>query len=132
MSFGLGTEPTADAGRLNCSVELQEYLSVVQRGLKAITGKWKGEIMCLLSEGPKRFNELRRGIPGVTQHMLAAQLRDLEKSGLVVRHDYEQAPPRVEYELSEAGRALRTVSDALHDWATAYPPTDGASSFKDA
>ena len=69
-----------------------------------------------------RFNELRRGIPGVTQHMLAAQLRDLEKSGLIVRHDYEQAPPRVEYELSEAGKALRTVGDALHDWAKVYTP----------
>ncbi|MBS1168208.1 MAG: ytcD 2 [Proteobacteria bacterium] len=122
MSVDLGPEPTAASGRLNCSVELQEYLSVVQRGLKAITGKWKGEILCLLSEGPKRFNELRRGIPGVTQHMLAAQLRDLEKSGLIVRHDYEQAPPRVEYELSEAGKALRTVGDALHDWAKTYAP----------
>ncbi len=121
MSFDLGSEPAA-SGRLNCSVELQEYLTVVQRGLKAITGKWKGEIMCLLSEGPKRFNELRRGIPGVTQHMLAAQLRDLEKTGLIVRHDYEQAPPRVEYELSEAGKALRPVGDALHHWATAYAP----------
>lgn len=124
MSFDLGPEPAT--GRLNCSVELQEYLSVVQRGLKAITGKWKGEIMCLLSEGPKRFNELRRGIPGVTQHMLAAQLRDLEKSGLIIRHDYEQAPPRVEYELSEAGRALRPVGDALHDWAKAYAPAPEA------
>lgn len=122
MSFDLGSAPAAGSGKLNCSVELQEYLSVVQRGLKAITGKWKGEIICLLSEGPKRFNELRRGIPGITQHMLAAQLRDLEKSGLVLRHDYEQAPPRVEYELSEAGKALRTVGDALHDWANTYVP----------
>ena len=122
MSIDPGSGPAAGPGRLNCSIELQEYLEVVQRGLKAITGKWKGEIVCLLLEGPRRFNELRRGIPGITQHMLAAQLRDLEKSGLVVRHDYEEAPPRVEYELSEAGKALRPVGDALHDWAKAYAP----------
>ena len=124
MSFDPGSGPATASGRLNCSVELQDYLAVVQRGLKAITGKWKGEIICLLSEGPRRFNELRRGIPGITQHMLAAQLRDLEKAGLVVRHDYEQAPPRVEYELSDAGKALRTVGDALHDWARTYAPAE--------
>lgn len=124
MSFDPGSGPAVALGRLNCSVELQEYLAVVQRGLKAITGKWKGEIICLLSEGPRRFNELRRGIPGITQHMLAAQLRDLEKAGLVIRHDYEEAPPRVEYELSDAGKALRTVGDALHDWAKTYAPAE--------
>lgn len=120
MSLNSGSDATVGSDRLNCSAELREYLATVQRGLKAITGKWKGEILCLLSEKPQRFNELKRGIPGITQHMLAAQLRDLEKSGLLIRHDYQEAPPRVEYELSEAGKALRTVGDALHEWATSY------------
>jgi len=120
MSLNPGSGPSTEVGRLNCSAELQDYLSTVQRGLKAITGKWKGEILCLLSEGSKRFNELKRGIPGITQHMLAAQLRDLEKSGLIMRHDYQEAPPRVEYELTDAGKALRSVGDALHQWATSY------------
>ena len=131
MAFDLESGSASGSGRLGCSVELQEYLSVVQRGLKAISGKWKGEIICLLSEGPKRFNELKRGIPRVTQHMLAAQLRDLERAGLVVRHDFEEAPPRVEYMLTDAGRALRSVGDALHAWANTYS-ADLASQELDA
>lgn len=120
-----GSATVSESGRLGCSAELQAYLATVQRGLKAITGKWKGEILCLLSEKPKRFNELKRGIPGITQHMLAAQLRNLEKSGLILRRDYHEAPPRVEYEMTEAGQALRQVGDALHEWASIYTPGTG-------
>lgn len=127
MSLNTGSDAMVESGRLNCSAELQEYLATVQRGLKAITGKWKGEILCLLSESPRRFNELKRGIPGITQHMLAAQLRDLERSGLIIRHDYQEAPPRVEYEMSEAGKALKTVGDALHQWALDYKVEGGTA-----
>ena len=128
MSLNTGSDAMVESGRLNCSAELQDYLATVQRGLKAITGKWKGEIMCLLSERPRRFNELKRGIPGITQHMLAAQLRELEKSGLIIRHDYQEAPPRVEYEMSEAGKALKTVGDALHEWTLNYRVEDSSAS----
>ncbi len=65
-----------------------------------LTGKWKGEIIWLLSQGKHRFGELRRSIPGVTQHMLTTQLRDLEANGLVRRTVYAEVPPRVEYEIT--------------------------------
>lgn len=113
---------------LACSGEQRRRLRVIQRAMKAITGKWKGEILSLLIDGPMRFNALRRGIPLITQHMLAAQLRDLESAGLVVRHVYDEVPPRVEYEMSEAGLAFRPVAEALHTWAERYlPPEDEAA-----
>jgi DNA-binding HxlR family transcriptional regulator len=105
---------------LDCPPEIAERLETVQRGLKAISGKWKGEILCLLLDGPKRFNELKRGIPRITQHMLAAQLKELEKSGLILRRAFDEMPPRVEYEMSKAGRAFGPVANALHDWAITH------------
>ncbi|WP_237154791.1 winged helix-turn-helix transcriptional regulator [Oryzibacter oryziterrae] len=108
---------------LDCPPEILEGLEAVQRGLKAVSGKWKGEILCLLLDGPRRFNELKRGIPRITQHMLAAQLKELEKSGLIVRHAFDEMPPRVEYEMSNAGHAFRPVAAALHEWAVAHLPS---------
>ena len=85
--------------------------------LGALTGKWKGEILWQLVQGKRRFGELRRLIPGVTQHMLTSQLRDLEADGLVKRTSYPEIPPRVEYEMTPAAQALRPVFDALLKWS---------------
>ena len=100
--------------------ERLERVGAVQVAVKAISGKWKWEIIASIVEGPKRFNELRRLIPGVTQHMLAAQLRDLESDGIVLRRSFAEMPPRVEYELTPAGRALRPVAEALFAWASKH------------
>ncbi|RYF52653.1 MAG: transcriptional regulator [Comamonadaceae bacterium] len=91
-----------------------------QRAIRAITGKWKIEIVCVLLEGPMRFGVLRRTLPGITQHMLTEQLRDLERNGIVVRTAFAEIPPRVEYELSQAGVELMPVFRALRDWALRY------------
>ena len=110
----------AEDRALPCSNEATLSLGPLQRALRAVSGKWKWEILCLLSGGPKRFTELRRAIPGVTQHMLAAQLKDLEQDGIVLRTAFDEMPPRVEYRLSDAGRDLRPVAEALQAWGEAH------------
>lgn len=91
-----------------------------QRGIRAITGKWKIEIVCSLIEGPLRFGELRRRLSGVTQHMLTEQLRELAGNGIVIRTAFAENPPRVEYELSQAGIDLMPAFLALRDWTLKY------------
>jgi len=91
-----------------------------QRGIRAITGKWKIEIVCSLIAGPLRFGELRRRLPGITQHMLTEQLRDLAGNGIVIRRAFAEIPPRVEYELSQAGIDLMRTFNELRDWSLMY------------
>ena len=79
----------------------------LHRALRLLSGKWKGEILWQLVDGKQRFGQLRRAIPDVTQHMLTTQLRDLESEGLVKRTVFAEVPPRVEYEMTPAARALR-------------------------
>lgn len=94
----------------------------VRKAIQSIGGKWKLEILWLLSRRTHRFNELRRAIPGVTQHMLTAQLRELEADGLVRRTMYPEIPPRVEYEVTEEVKQLRPVFEAVFTWAAARRP----------
>jgi len=91
-----------------------------QRAIRAITGKWKIEIVCSLVAGPLRFGELGRALPGITQHMQTEQLRDLARNGIVIRTAYPEVPPRVEYALSQAGVDLLPTFAALRDWAMRY------------
>ena len=75
-----------------------------RRAVGMISGRWKLEILYLLSFGTRRFGELKRGLPGITQHMLTAQLRALERDGLIKRTVYAEVPPKVEYENTPAAR----------------------------
>jgi DNA-binding HxlR family transcriptional regulator len=97
-----------------------------ERAMRMLTGKWKGEIIWLLSQGKHRFGELRRAIPEVTQHMLTVQLRDLEADGLVKRTIYAEVPPRVEYEITPSAQALRPVFEELLKWSQDYGFPDRA------
>jgi DNA-binding HxlR family transcriptional regulator len=90
--------------------------SEMRKALSTITGKWKLEILWLLNQRVHRFGELRRAIPGITQHMLTAQLRELESDGLVRRKIFAQVPPRVEYAITPAALALKPVIDAVFTW----------------
>ena len=88
----------------------------VESALDVIGGKWKVVILFRLFEGTKRFNELRRLLPNVTQRMLTNQLRELERDGLVKRTVYAQVPPKVEYSVTDRGRTLKPVLGALRKW----------------
>ena len=92
----------------------------VETTLMLIGSKWKVLILRDLMPGTKRFGELRRSIGHVTQKVLTAQLRDMEACGLVDRRVYAEVPPRVEYSLTELGRSLRPILDAMWAWGEAY------------
>ncbi|BCH28496.1 hypothetical protein MesoLjLc_04260 [Mesorhizobium sp. L-8-10] len=88
--------------------------------LRLLAGRWKCEIMLLLAERTRRFGELRRNLPGVTQQMLATQLRALEANGLVERTVHAETRPRVEYCLTPAGYALQPIFDEIDRWCDAH------------
>lgn len=89
---------------------------------KVLTGKWSMYILYLLSqEGSIRFNELQRKMPEEMTHTtLSRQLKTLEEEGLVIRTEYSQIPPKVEYSLSEIGLKFGIVIDALGEWGNEY------------
>ena len=110
-------KPNATAKTRDCSPE------AAAEALGLLEGRWKLVIIHNLG-GPegaitpiKRFSELERAIPNVSQKMLIQQLRCLERDGIVQRTIYPQVPPKVEYQLTEIGEALRPTLRALLDWA---------------
>jgi len=90
--------------------------------MRPLTGKWKIEILWVLAQRTRRFGELRRALPGITQHMLSLRLRELETEGLVRRTVYAESVPRVEYEISEAAYGLRPVFRAVIAWSQQFGP----------
>ena len=95
----------------------------IRQAIGTFTGKWKLEILWLLKTRMHRFNELKRAIPGITQHMLTLQLRELEHDGMVVRTVYPEVPPRVEYEVTAKARRLAPVFEAVFEWARSETST---------
>jgi len=87
--------------------------------LSRIGDKWTVLVVTTLGEGPRRFNELRREIPSVSQRMLTLTLRNLERDGLVNRTVTPSIPPRVDYALTELGCSLLKPLNALAEWAVA-------------
>ena len=86
--------------------------------LSRIGDKWTVLVVQTLGAGPRRFNELRREIPSVSQRMLTLTLRNLERDGLVSRTVTPTIPPRVDYELTELGQSLQKPICGLATWAT--------------
>lgn len=85
--------------------------------LSRIGDKWSVLVIMLLGDGPRRFNEIKRMVGGISQRMLTLTLRGLERDGLVTRTVYPTIPPRVDYELTELGRSLRQPVEHLGSWA---------------
>ena len=88
--------------------------------LDIIGGKYKALILWHLVDGTRRFGELRKLIPQATQKMLTQQLRELEEDTLIIRTVYPIVPPKVEYKLSDLGKSIKPVLDAMRAWGTDY------------
>jgi DNA-binding HxlR family transcriptional regulator len=85
--------------------------------LARVGDKWSVLLIMMLDDGPKRFNELKRMIGGISQRMLTLTLRGLERDGLITRTVFPTIPPRVDYELTDLGRGLAKPVQALGQWA---------------
>ncbi|WGF89787.1 winged helix-turn-helix transcriptional regulator [Marinivivus vitaminiproducens] len=92
---------------------------LVSAVLARIGDKWSVLVVLSLSDGPKRFNELKRAIGSISQRMLTLTLRGLERDGLVIRTVTPSIPPRVDYELTDLGRSLQEPVGAIGGWAFA-------------
>lgn len=90
-----------------------------------IGGKWKGLLWWRLSNGLGRFGELQRAIPQITKKMLAQQLREMERDGIVRRQVFPEVPPRVEYSLTEYGASLGSVIDSICRWGVHHLQRSG-------
>lgn len=91
--------------------------------LQRIGDKWSILIVMMLSDGSRRFNELKRDIGGISQRMLTLSLRGLERDGLVSRTVTPSIPPRVDYALTDLGRSLRAPMRHLGQWASEHHDT---------
>lgn len=85
-----------------------------------LRGKWTILILHYLSDGPVRFNQLLKTMPTMTHATLAKQLKQMELAGLIIRTEYPQIPPKVEYSLSDMGQTFSPVMRALREWGELY------------
>lgn len=90
--------------------------------LGIVGDKWALLVVRMLKDGPRRFTELKRSIDGISQRMLTATLRDLERDGIVTRTVHAVMPPHVSYELTSMGRTLREATAPLLEWSIAHLP----------
>ena len=97
----------------------------VDATLEMVGGKYKSLILWHLLDTTLRFGELRKSIPQATPKMLTQQLRELEEANLVVRTVYPVVPPKVEYALSDLGRSIKPIMEAMYDWGAAYLRASG-------
>lgn len=95
------------------------YFCGIDAAMDVVSGKWKSLILWELdTHGTRRFAELRRGLPGVSEKMLTQHLREMEEDGLVHREVYREVPPKVEYSLTEHGISLNAALAPLGEWGT--------------
>lgn len=97
-----------------------EFNCPVEATIQLIGGKYKAVILWHLIAEKKRFGELKRLLPRATEKMLTQQLRDLEQDGLIIRTVYPVVPPKVEYSLSELGKSIIPVLNAMCNWGADY------------
>ncbi|WP_010277105.1 winged helix-turn-helix transcriptional regulator [Paenibacillus senegalensis] len=99
----------------------EECNGTVETALDIIVGKWKPVILFYIFEKETlRFSELQRLIPGITKKMLTTQLRELEYHDIIHRKVYAQIPPKVEYSITEYGKGMRPILEAMHQWGLTH------------
>ncbi len=96
--------------------------AAVSSVLSRVGDKWSVLFIMLLAGGPRRFNDIKRTIGGISQRMLTLTLRGLERDGLVTRTIFPTIPPRVDYELTELGQSLRAPVENLGKWVFSHLP----------
>ncbi|UJW30203.1 helix-turn-helix transcriptional regulator [Saccharothrix sp. AJ9571] len=94
----------------------RSYTCGLDAAVDVMGGKWKALILWALQDGPLRFAEVRREVPGISERMLILSLRELGSAGLVHREDYREVPPKVEYSLTGFGRSLLAAMVPLGEW----------------
>jgi DNA-binding HxlR family transcriptional regulator len=102
----------------------------VEAALDVIGGKWKPLILWALGDNVMRFGELQKGLPGVNAKMLTKQLRELEEDRIIRRKVYPEVPPRVEYTITDFGKTLIPILQALCNWGAHYLEIEEASSYQ--
>ena len=94
--------------------------SYYHRAVELVGKRWTGAILLVLMDGPLRFSEIRQLVPDLSDRLLSERLKELEAEGIVQRSVIDEMPVRVEYELTEKGRALQPAVRALKSWAKAW------------
>lgn len=98
----------------------ESYFCPVTATVSIVGGKWKPIILWILFQEKRRFSQLKKFIPGITQKMLTQQLRELERDGIVHREVYPVVPPQVEYSLTQKGYSLAPILQAMEKWGNAH------------
>ena len=97
-----------------------DYACGLDATLRIISGKWKPLVLFVLRDGPMRYGELKRAIPGVSDKVLIQQLKELEAHRVLARTDYKEVPPRVDYALTPIGRSLANAIAPLCTWGSEH------------
>lgn len=108
----------------------KSYHCPVEAALDVIGGKWKPLILWALGDNVLRFGELQKELPDINTKMLTKQLRALEEDGVIKRTVYPEVPPRVEYRITDFGKTLIPILEALCDWGADYLGIEDASSYQ--
>lgn len=116
MQVSTGTEMAAAIGP--CARIPADQMAFIRQVLDRVGDKWSMLIIAVLEDGPLRYTDLQRQIPGISQRMLTHTLRQLQEDGLVTRTAYAEVPPRVEYALAPLARGLHEIVMQLIDWAS--------------
>jgi len=120
----LSTNKKVSMRKENSTNSINEEIMLARCGmsytLSVLGGRWKPAILFTLLKGKMRYNELRKGIEGVSERMLVAQLRELEEAGLVKRIIYAEVPPKVEYELTEMGHDTAPMLRHMSAWGNRH------------
>ena len=122
MVPGPATETrAAESGEAEApSLERQACCSLYHRAVELVGKRWSGAILLVLMDGPLRFSEIKQLVPDLSDRLLSERLKELEGEGIVEREVIDDTPVRVEYSLTDKGRALEPAVSALRSWAQSW------------